>query len=199
MATPYLNKALTNFRREINERWPNRDKRSDGWIGDTAHQATQSDHNPDPDGSVDAIDIDVDGIDVQLTLAAAIHHEATWYVIYNRRITSRTMSGGLGVWHTYYGSSPHTEHIHVSSRQTHENSTKPWFAPLVQEVKELTCQVDAFTKNAVAYTDGRILAMATGTDKVRSDLKGGDSDVWIVQELKRISARLAAIEAKLGQ
>lgn len=129
----YLNLALTNFRTEINQRWSNRDKASDGWIGNAAHQATKSDHNAESDGSVDAIDIDVDGIDVAAVLAAAIGHEATAYVIYNRQITSRNMSGGLGVWHPYTGSSPHTEHIHVSSRDSYERSTKPWF-PIVREV-----------------------------------------------------------------
>ena len=100
----FLNPALTRFRNEVNSRWPRRDKTSDGTIGDRAHQATNSDHNPDPDGSVDAWDMDVDGVDVQKVIAAALRHESIQYVIYNRRITSR--SWGLGTWRPYNGDQP---------------------------------------------------------------------------------------------
>jgi len=121
----FLNTALTRFRNEVNSRWPRRDKTSDGTIGDAAHQATNSSHNPDPDGSVDAWDMDVDGVPVATVIAAALKHESIQYVIYNRRITSR--SWGLGTWRTYTGASPHTEHVHFNTRSSHENSSKPWF------------------------------------------------------------------------
>lgn len=64
-----------------------------------------------------------------------------------------------------------------------------------EEVKEI---VDLFTQNAILYTDGRVEAMANGRDTVRSDLKGGGGQVWIVQALKDIQNRLSAIEAKLN-
>ena len=125
----FLNAALTRFRNEVNSRWPRRDKTSDGTIGDAAHQATSSDHNPDPDGSVDAWDMDVDGVDVQKVIAVALKHESIQYVIYNRRITSR--SWGLGTWRTYTGASPHTEHVHFNTRTSHEGSAKPWFPAVI--------------------------------------------------------------------
>jgi hypothetical protein len=121
----FLNPALTRFRNEVNSRWPRRDKTSDGTIGDPAHQATSSDHNQDADGSVDAWDMDVDGVDVKKVIEAALKHESIQYVIYNRRITSR--SWGLGTWRPYTGSSPHDKHVHFNTRPSHENSNKPWF------------------------------------------------------------------------
>lgn len=50
--------AGTTFRDQINARWPKRDKRSDGWIGDAAHSARFSYHNPDKNGIVWALDVD---------------------------------------------------------------------------------------------------------------------------------------------
>ena len=47
------------LRNQINLQWPYRDRRSDGWIGDARHQKNRlSDHNPDKNGIVHAIDID---------------------------------------------------------------------------------------------------------------------------------------------
>ena len=52
--------AGVRLRDQVNKAFPNRDKRSDGWIGDRAHQARKSDHNPDAKGFVHALDIDAD-------------------------------------------------------------------------------------------------------------------------------------------
>ena len=54
-----LCKGGVRLRDQVDKRWPKRDKRSDGWIGDRAHQARKtSDHNPNKAGIVHAIDID---------------------------------------------------------------------------------------------------------------------------------------------
>lgn len=111
----FLAPALVSFRSQINKLWPDRDKGSDGWIGDASHQARKSDHNPDysAGGIVRAIDIDKDGINVDAVIAAAINDNRTAYVIYNRRIWTR----GVG-WLPYTGSNPHTQHVHISLRHT---------------------------------------------------------------------------------
>jgi len=121
----YLAPALAVLRAEINARWPNRDKTSDGTIGDTRHQATKSDHNPNARGSVNALDIDVDGVHVPTILAAVQRHPSAHYWIWRRQIADADDG-----WRPrpYHGSSPHIEHLHVSIRQsrTAEQDRRPW-------------------------------------------------------------------------
>lgn len=126
MPTPFLAPSLVKLRDEINAEWPHRDKLSDGWIGDKAHQARVSDHNPDSRGMVHAIDVDNDGVDVDLIVNTCISDPRINYVIWNRRIWSRVRNF---VPIKYTGSSPHTEHIHISILHTSnaESSTKDWF------------------------------------------------------------------------
>ena len=112
MAT--LAPCLRNLFNEIDAVWPARDRRTDGWIGDKAHQQRQSDHNPDSRGIVHAIDIDRDGIDPYYVVEQCIsENRPTEYVIYNREIWSRSRDFRP---RAYTGSNPHTDHIHVSIR-----------------------------------------------------------------------------------
>lgn len=117
--------SLVRARTTIDARWPNRDRTSDGWIGDAAHQARQSDHNPNGRGIVDAIDVDRDGIHVPTLIAAFIVHPATNYVIHNRRIYDRANRFRPAA---YTGDNPHTGHVHESIRQavSAENDPTPW-------------------------------------------------------------------------
>jgi hypothetical protein len=125
----YLNRALTTFRNEVNQAFPNRDKTSDGTIGDAAHQASTSDHNPDADGSVDAWDMDVDlrsGADaenIEKLKKLFQAHPAARYWIHDRQIAHRSD----GWRRKYYsGANPHDKHVHWNSESAYEDSTRPW-------------------------------------------------------------------------
>lgn len=111
MSAPTLAPALARLRNEINSEWPNRDRRTDGWLGDPAHQARLSQHNPDDWNLVRAIDIDKDGINVKRVLKSVIAAPGVWYVIHDGRIWSKTHG-----WKArrYTGANPHESHIHVS-------------------------------------------------------------------------------------
>ena len=52
--------AITSLQRDLNEAFPHRIL-PDGIIGDAAHSARDSDHNPDEGGMVHAIDIRLGG------------------------------------------------------------------------------------------------------------------------------------------
>lgn len=122
----YLSAAGVTLRNQINRKFPRRDKRSDGWIGDPSHQATVSDHNPDwsAGGVVRAIDIDADlrpkdgNHKVANKLAENLRYLAKndidnriSYIIWNKQICS---SRENWAWRPYTGSNAHTHHIHVS-------------------------------------------------------------------------------------
>jgi hypothetical protein len=112
-----LAKSLIVLRDEVNLVAPGRSTASDGTIGDEAHQGTPSDHNPNGADVVCAMDITHDpgsGADMH-QFAEHIKREngrAVKYVIWNRRIWSKTRNGEG--WRSYGGSNPHTKHMHVS-------------------------------------------------------------------------------------
>lgn len=111
MATARLVPALVQLRAQINALYPKRDKASDGWVGDTAHAARVSDHNPDSNGWVHALDVDRDGIDPYGLVETAVDDNRVNYVIFERTIWSRTYAFRA---RRYTGSNPHTAHVHIS-------------------------------------------------------------------------------------
>ncbi|MFF5081547.1 peptidoglycan-binding protein [Actinoplanes sp. NPDC000266] len=125
VAAWHLAPSLARLRAEINQKWPHRDKASDGSIGDQKHKERESDHNPNGRQSVNAIDTDKDGISPLTLVTAAARHPACNYIIWNRLIYSR--SRGFRP-HRYTGRNPHTHHVHVSILQSSaaEQSARPW-------------------------------------------------------------------------
>ena len=129
MPKPKLSKAAEQLRKEVNLKYPKRDKRSDGWLGDSAHSKRKSDHNPDKDGWVRAIDIDADlnkSNKESWLLAERIKDIATKdnrisYIIHQGRIASRKSKWA---WRVYKGSNPHVSHIHVSFNPTGDLNAK---------------------------------------------------------------------------
>lgn len=110
-----LAKSLETLRTQLNHAYPNRSKVSDGTIGDAAHSATVSQHNPNKAGVVTAMDITHDpahGVDGQALADQLIQDPRAWYVIFNNRIRF-----GGGNWQRYNGSNPHTKHVHLSVAQ----------------------------------------------------------------------------------
>lgn len=107
--------------------WPNRSRASDGTIGDPAHAARASDHNPDSRGIVHAADLTHDpanGCDNNRNAEQVKDDPRVKYVIWNRRIWNPAISR---TWRPYTGSNPHDHHMHVSVTDAGENDTSPWF------------------------------------------------------------------------
>lgn len=123
------------MREQVNAAAPHRSKASDGSIGDTAHQARRSDHNPDARGVVRAIDITDDpagGFDAESFSESlrASHDHRIKYVIWNGRMFSSygNTKRSAWAWGAYSGSNQHTHHIHISiqSSDSADADTSNW-------------------------------------------------------------------------
>lgn len=112
-----LAKSLDQLRKQINAAAPNRNKVSDGTIGDAAHAKGKSEHNPDANGVVRAMDIThdpasgVDGTILSESLVAS-RDRRILYIIWNRRIINSEVQPW--VWRPYREANPHDHHVHVS-------------------------------------------------------------------------------------
>ncbi len=142
--------ALLTLRAEVDRKWPDRDRTSDGGIGDATHalKGTGSDHNPwikdkDDRGVVRAFDIDAgrgllptraqddvgDTVAEVARLAGKAGHPALMgggYVIYEGRIASAE-SNPAWSWRKH-NDDPHESHPHISVGRKPEqyDSKSPW-------------------------------------------------------------------------
>ena len=112
--------AGIQLREQIDDDYPDRDRKSDGWIADARHLAKgSSDHIP-VDGIVRAIDVDADlsahkeeayALVEKIRKLAKKGDKRIKYIIYDGKI----MSPILG-WkrRAYKGANPHRSHLHIS-------------------------------------------------------------------------------------
>ena len=121
---PILCEAGKQLREQFDDTFPDRDRRSDGWVGDTRHASRPSDHNPDSNtGLVRAIDVDRDvsgaakpdlmpDVADQIRIFAKSDKSARIaYIIFNEKIASSKKSWS---WRPYDGINPHKHHCHIS-------------------------------------------------------------------------------------
>jgi hypothetical protein len=120
---PKLSRAAIQLREQFDDAFSDRDRASDGWIGDTRHGARKSDHNPDEQGWVRAIDIDrdlsgkakpdlmPDLVDQIRAACKARSEKRIAYIIFDGSICSPILRWK---WRKYTGANKHTHHAHFS-------------------------------------------------------------------------------------
>jgi hypothetical protein len=127
--------SLTQLGAEVDAAYPDRDKASDGWIADANHPST-SDHQPDADGVVHAIDID-ENLSPELGSLALLgeHLRSTrdprmLYAIYEGRILRSYPKPELNLlaweWGAYTGTDPHSGHMHISANRDLAEDGSTW-------------------------------------------------------------------------
>lgn len=136
---PKLCKAGRQLREQIDDAFADRDRTSDGWVGDTRHAARPSDHNPDANGWVRAIDVDRDlsgkpkpdimpDLADQIRIAAKSGEKRIAYVIFDGRIASPRLNWR---WRKYTGSNKHNHHCHISFTQKGDEDGSYFNIPLL--------------------------------------------------------------------
>lgn len=163
---------------------PDRDRRSDGWIGDKAHEQTVSDHNDDETGRVPIRDADskpeVHALDVDddlrvpgLTMEDVVQHvlarcrsgaeRRLRYIIWQHRIWEA--SNGWAK-RAYTGPNGHTQHAHFSASYVtaRESDTGSWHLEDIPvalsdtDLRKIQSMIDAAEKR----TEDKIIAAVNG-------------------------------------
>ena len=138
-------RSLDVLLNEVNRAAPDRNKASDGGVGDAAHATRTSDHNPwvtDSNGvgvvrardfTHDPGDLDAEHLAAHLAEHLGRHPAlgSGAYVIWDWLIisTDRLAEG----WRPYTGSNGHTKHVHISVGTTGYDNTQGWNWPPTQE------------------------------------------------------------------
>lgn len=213
-----LTKNMQAFRDQMNEFFPNRDKTSDGTIGDYAHSQEKSGHNPDDTSQhnaewdsdsdskseVRAIDIDSNTRDPDVSMEDIFQHLIALgksqgskfpvrYIIYNRRIARA--SGGWKV-EAYTGTSAHTEHIHLSGAYS-DSADENYYNYRLDELVALTQADKDFISSFFAagkQSDGASITSPVGNivwnQGLPNPVDGGKHYAWRV--LQRIGDTVVA-------
>jgi hypothetical protein len=139
---PRLSKAAIQLREQFDDSFPDRLRTSDGWIGDSRHAARKSDHNPDEQGWVRAIDVDRDlsgkakpdlmpDVADQLRILAKSDKRIS-YIIFAGQIAS---SKSLWRWRPYTGINKHDHHCHISFTTKGDEDSSFFNIPLLGATK----------------------------------------------------------------
>lgn len=160
--------GITALRKQIDDRWKNRDRASDGIKGDADHAAKASDHNPDSQGYVHALDVDEDlkgskndnvWLADQIIANARLRRSGSVRlknVVYENRVASGTYPNHFWTWRND-PSLGHERHMHISFSTQGQKDGMDFTIPI------LTDGVDSVWDGVVPFYDVLENAISSGT------------------------------------
>lgn len=146
----HLAPTLVTLIDEVDARAPRRARGSDGSIGNREHQSRTSDHNPDSNGVVRALDItdDPDHFDPDdfAEVLIARRDPRIKYLISDGRVCTSydSTKGPAWTWRPYTGSNGHFAHVHISTLPAADNDRSTWFPSAPTPIREDDEMVDHF-------------------------------------------------------
>lgn len=201
-----VDRGILRLRDQIDAAWPQRSRASDGTIGDPAHQARTSDHNPEsppppgnPDQQVDALDITHDPVHgpdlAELTEAIRLSKDPrVKYVIYTRRIYSGSTGTQPWAWRPYSGDDPHTNHAHVSVVDNPHDQIQDWSITMTTEEQDRAARVtNAWSAGVSKTSKGEVVAPVDW--RIRDEKWQASVSSALAASAARESAAIAAIQA----
>jgi hypothetical protein len=175
-----LSKAAAQLREQIDDCYPERSRKSDGSLGDSRHSARKSDHNPDKNGWVRALDITSDlGVSSDETAdlveqirkyAKRAKKKRISYIIYNGRIASPILNWK---WRKYRGSNPHKAHFHCSFTTLGDNDGSFFNIPMLGGTDE-RFEKNGWKLDEDVYSDS-VGDLLSSRPRCQCDCKCGDS------------------------
>lgn len=208
--------SLLVLRGQANLLAPRRSKASDGLVGDAAHAATNSDHNPHyvpgvGSNIVTALDLTHDpanGFD-SYKFAETLRRNRDRrikYVISNRRIFSSYASGSrpAWTWGGYSGTDPHTNHVHVSVLDAAiSDTTTPWNLEGFVMTDPAPIWVEQYTPGFFIQAlcqmqETVVIPKATAAHVGPSGYAGFSGSMPIVTAIKGMQADIKAVKAALA-
>jgi len=218
-----LTRNLQAFRDQMNYYFPNRDKTSDGTIGDYAHTQEKSGHNPDDTSQgnaewdndsdtkseVRAIDIDSNTRDPDVSMEDIFQHLRALgksqgskfpirYIIYNKRIARASNNWAI---EDYNGASAHTEHIHLSGQYS-DSADENYYNYRLDELVALTQADKDFISSFFApgkQGDGTVtspVGQVSWNQGIPNPVDGDKTYAWRV--LQRIGDTVVSISKALA-
>jgi len=135
----WLSKSAVQLREQVDDCFPDRDRKSDGWIASVSHlsRVPKSDHNPDEKtGCVRGLDISA-GLSDDKRISAYLADQIRLYgksqgrisyVIFEEKIASPLLGWK---WRKYKGINKHNHHIHISFKSDQDNNSEFFDIPLL--------------------------------------------------------------------
>lgn len=207
-------RSIETFIAQANRQWPKRSRASDGTIGDAAHSARSSDHNPNDAGVVCAFDLTHDpahGADCHLVfdnLRKARDGRAHYFIFDGQIVSSTTSPWQVRPYVPPPGGSMHREHLHLSVMQVAHlyDDPAPWpvFAPHpTSGADDVTPQDKKDIINGVvaALRDSDVFLVPNGMESAAHPKESKVSLGWISQAtanaVQKVKEDVAGIKQKL--